>query len=64
MAPSAASTSALVLATPNEKRTVPLGKISRVLWAEDANFSAADEDVEAVYEKIGKEEYTLLMKAQ
>lgn len=31
--------------------------------AEDANLSAMDEDVEAVYEKIGKEEYTLLMNA-
>ena len=32
--------------------------------AEDANLSAMDEDVEAVYEKIGKEEYTLLMQAE
>ncbi len=32
--------------------------------AEDANLSAMDEDVEAVYEKIGKEEYTLLMNAE
>ena len=31
--------------------------------AEDPNLSAMDEDVEAVYEKIGKEEYTLLMNA-
>jgi len=31
--------------------------------AEDANLSAIDEDVEAVYEKIGKENYTLLMNA-
>ena len=31
--------------------------------AEDANLSSMDEDVEAVYEKIGKEEYTLLMTA-
>ena len=31
--------------------------------AEDANLSAMDEDVEAVYEKIGKENYTLLMNA-
>ena len=31
--------------------------------AVDANFSAMDEDVEAVYEKIGKEEYTLLFNA-
>lgn len=29
--------------------------------AEEAHLSAMDEDVEAVYEKIGKEEYTLLM---
>ena len=32
--------------------------------AEEANLSAMDEDVEAVYEKIGKEEYTLLMDAE
>ncbi len=32
--------------------------------AEEAYFSAMDEDVEAVYEKIGKEEYTLLMNAE
>ena len=32
--------------------------------AEDANLSAMDEDVEAVYEKIGKEEYRLLMQTQ
>lgn len=31
--------------------------------AEEAHFSAMDEDVEAVYEMIGKEEYTLLMNA-
>ena len=31
--------------------------------AEEANLDAMDEDVEAVYEKIGKEEYTLLMNA-
>ena len=31
--------------------------------AEDAHLSAMDEDVEAVYEKIGKEEYNLLMNA-
>ena len=31
--------------------------------AADANLSAMDEDVEAVYEKIGKEEYTLLLNA-
>ena len=31
--------------------------------AADANLSAMDEDVEAVYEKIGKEEYTLLFNA-
>ena len=31
--------------------------------AEDAHLSAMDEDVEAVYQKIGKEEYTLLMHA-
>ena len=31
--------------------------------AVDANLDAMDEDVEAVYEKIGKEEYTLLMNA-
>ena len=32
--------------------------------AEDAHLSAMDEDVEAVYEKIGKEDYTLLMRAE
>lgn len=32
--------------------------------AEDAHLSAMDEDVEAVYEKIGREEYTLLMNAE
>ena len=31
--------------------------------AEEAHLSAMDEDVEAVYEKNGKEEYTLLMQA-
>ncbi len=31
--------------------------------AEEPNLDAMDEDVEAVYEKIGKEEYTLLMNA-
>ena len=31
--------------------------------AEDSNLSSMDEDVEAVYEKIGKEEYILLMNA-
>ena len=31
--------------------------------AEDANLSAMDEDVEAVYEKTGREEYILLMNA-
>jgi len=31
--------------------------------AEEAHLSAMDEDVEAVYEKTGKEEYTLLMNA-
>ena len=31
--------------------------------AEEAHLSAMDEDVEAVYEKIGKEEYTLLFNA-
>ena len=31
--------------------------------AEDAHLDAMDEDVEAVYEKIGKEEYTLLISA-
>lgn len=31
--------------------------------ADDANLSAMDEDVEAVYEKIGKEDYVLLMNA-
>ena len=31
--------------------------------AEEAHLSAMDEDVEAVYEKVGKEEYTLLMNA-
>ena len=32
--------------------------------ADAPNLSAMDEDVEAVYEKIGKEEYTLLMNAE
>ena len=31
--------------------------------AEEAHLDAMDEDVEAVYEKVGKEEYTLLMNA-
>ena len=31
--------------------------------AENAHLDAMDEDVEAVYEKIGKEEYALLMNA-
>ena len=31
--------------------------------AEDAHLSAMDEDVEAVYEKTGREEYTQLLKA-
>ena len=31
--------------------------------AADANLTAMDEDVEAVYEKIGREEYTLLFNA-
>ena len=31
--------------------------------SEDANLSAMDEDVEAVYEKIGREEYTQLLNA-
>ena len=32
--------------------------------AEDAHLDAMDEDVEAVYEKVGQEEYTLLMNAE
>jgi len=32
--------------------------------AEEAHLPAMDEDVEAVYEKIGREEYTLLMNAE
>jgi len=32
--------------------------------AEDAHLTAMDEDVEAVYEKIGREEYILLMNAE
>ena len=32
--------------------------------SEDAHLTAMDEDVEAVYEKIGKEDYTLLMNAE
>ena len=32
--------------------------------ADEPNLSAMDEDVEAVYEKIGKEDYTLLMNAE
>ena len=31
--------------------------------AEEAHLDAMDEDVEAVFEKLGKEEYTLLMNA-
>ena len=31
--------------------------------AEEPHLSAMDEDVEAVYEKTGKENYTLLMNA-
>ena len=31
--------------------------------SEEAHIAAMDEDMEAVYEKIGKEEYTLLMNA-
>ena len=31
--------------------------------AEEPHLSVMDEDVEAVYEKIGKEEYNLLMNA-
>jgi multimeric flavodoxin WrbA len=33
-------------------------------FSEDANLCAMDEDVEAVYEKIGKEDYILLMNAE
>ena len=32
--------------------------------AEEAHLSAMDEDVEAVYEKIGKEEYIQLMSTE
>ena len=32
--------------------------------SEDANLSAMDEDMEAVYEKIGKDDYLLLMNAE
>ena len=32
--------------------------------SEEPHLDAMDEDVEAVYEKIGKEEYTLLMTAE
>lgn len=32
--------------------------------AEEPHLSAMDEDVEAVYEKIGSDAYTLLMDAQ
>ena len=32
--------------------------------AEDAHLDARDEDVEAVYDKIGMEDYTLLMNAE
>ena len=31
--------------------------------AEEAHLSSMDEDVEAVYEKIGKEDYLLVMNA-
>ena len=31
--------------------------------SEEPNLDAMDEDVEAVYEKTGREEYTLLMNA-
>ena len=31
--------------------------------SEEASLDAMDEDVEAVYEKTGREEYTLLMNA-
>lgn len=33
-------------------------------FSETANLNAMDEDVEAVYEKVGREEYTLLMSAE
>lgn len=32
--------------------------------AEEPNLDAMDEDVEAVYEKISKEDYSLLMNAE
>ena len=32
--------------------------------AEEPNLSAMDEDVEGVYEKIGKEDYVLLMEKE
>ena len=32
--------------------------------AEEPNLSAMDEDVEAVYERVGTEEYTLLMESE
>ena len=32
--------------------------------AEEAQLSSMDEDVEAVYEKIGRDEYILLMEAE
>lgn len=32
--------------------------------AEDPHLNTMDEDVEAVYEKIGSEEYTLLMESE
>ena len=32
--------------------------------AEEPNLSTMDEDVEGVYEKIGKEEYVLLMEKE
>ena len=33
-------------------------------FAEDPHLDAMDEDVEGVYEKIGNEEYTLLMEKE
>ena len=32
--------------------------------AEEPNLSAMDEDMEGVYEKVGKEEYVLLMEKE
>ena len=32
--------------------------------SEDPHLGSMDEDVEAVYEKVGKEEYSLLMEQQ